>query len=114
MLVITSIFYIISQNFFHKTIDYTMYIPIHADAFVESIYFSVQANMHTMYIYIKLIYLQSCEMSTEFAQSMAKEVDVLSRKMHGRSMRVHQINDLFLHRQKCKFERILEIREIHY
>ena len=42
-----------------------------------------------MYIHYALIDLQSCEMSTEFAQSMAKEVDVLSRKMHGRSMRVH-------------------------
>ena len=40
-----------------------------------------------MYIHNALIDLQSCEMSTEFAQSMAKEVDVLSRKMHGRSMR---------------------------
>ena len=67
-----------------------------------------------MYIHIELIDLQSCEMSTEFAQSMAEEVDVLSRKMHGRSMRVHQIDDLFLHKQKCEFERILEVRETHY
>ena len=59
-----------------------------------------------MYIHNALIDLQSCEMSTEFAQSMAKEVDVLSRKMHGRFMRIHQIDDLFLHRQKCKFERV--------
>ena len=65
-------------------------------------------NISTIYIYIELINLKSCEMSTEFAQSMAEEVDVLSRKMHGRSMRIHQIDDLFLHRQKCKFERVLE------
>ena len=52
MLVITSIFYIISQNFFHKTIDYTMYIPIHADAFVESIYFSICSGEHAYNVHL--------------------------------------------------------------
>ena len=50
-----------------------------------------------MYIYIELIYLKSCEMSTEFAQTVAELIDVLGCEMHGRSMRVHQVDDLFLH-----------------